>query len=199
MTDVTLETHPGPGAREYAEALARLRIEVFRAFPYLYDGDPAYEREYLETYFGCPEARVIIAKAAGKPVGASTAIPLEHEEKPFRSAVEEAGIEPAEVFYFGESVLLPAYRGRGIGKAFMDKREAPARAEPGRFAWAAFAAVERPVEHPKRPAGYRPLDGFWRSRGFVKRADITASFSWRDLDEHVESPKLMTFWLKRLD
>ena len=30
--------------------LARLRIEVFRDFPYLYEGDLDYERQYLSTF-----------------------------------------------------------------------------------------------------------------------------------------------------
>jgi hypothetical protein len=30
--------------------VARLRIAVFRAYPYLYDGDAAYEEAYLQTY-----------------------------------------------------------------------------------------------------------------------------------------------------
>ena len=32
------------------EDVARLRIAVFRTWPYLYDGDLAYEQEYLQTY-----------------------------------------------------------------------------------------------------------------------------------------------------
>ena len=39
----------GPAARPYAGALAQLRLSVFRAYPYLYEGDLAYETEYLET------------------------------------------------------------------------------------------------------------------------------------------------------
>ena len=37
------------------------------------------------------------------------------------------GIEVARLFYFGESVLLPEYRGQGVGHAFFDHREAQAR------------------------------------------------------------------------
>ena len=32
------------------EELAALRIEVFRDFPYLYEGSLEYEKEYLNTY-----------------------------------------------------------------------------------------------------------------------------------------------------
>lgn len=39
--------------------VARLRIEVFRAFPYLYDGDAAYERAYLQTYRDSADAILV--------------------------------------------------------------------------------------------------------------------------------------------
>ena len=33
----------------YIEALGKLRIEIFKEFPYLYAGDMEYERKYLNT------------------------------------------------------------------------------------------------------------------------------------------------------
>ena len=37
----------GNAVGEVLDDLARLRIAVFRDWPYLYDGDVAYERDYL--------------------------------------------------------------------------------------------------------------------------------------------------------
>jgi GNAT superfamily N-acetyltransferase len=93
-------------------------------------------------------------------------------------------------------VLDRAYRGRGIGNAFFREREAQARAHG--FATAAFCAVVRPEDHPRRPPGYRPLDGLWAKHGFVRRPDIVTTFHWRDLDEAGESAKPMVFWTKEL-
>jgi hypothetical protein len=39
-----------------------------------------------------------------------------------------AGGNVDHIFYFGESVLLPQFRGMGIGHHFFDEREAAARA-----------------------------------------------------------------------
>ncbi len=93
-------------------------------------------------------------------------------------------------------MLLPAYRGRGLGHRFFDEREAFARA--GGFAWAAFCAVDRPAEHPRRPAGYVGLDRFWGKRGFVRRPDIVGHLAWRDVGDTGETAKPMVFWLKAL-
>ncbi len=40
----------GKGLRESLGEVARLGIEVFREYPYLYEGSEAAEQEYLESY-----------------------------------------------------------------------------------------------------------------------------------------------------
>ena len=44
---MTIDVAPmtGAGLADVLPALAELRITVFRAFPYLYDGDAAYEAD----------------------------------------------------------------------------------------------------------------------------------------------------------
>lgn len=100
------------------------------------------------------------------------------------------------IYYFGESILLPAWRGRGIGHAFFDRREAKAR-ELG-FATTCFCAVVRPSDHPARPADYSPLDPFWRSRGYEPVDGLVGDFAWKDLGEDWERQHPMQFWVKRL-
>lgn len=195
---VTLQRLTGADLRARIADLAGLRISVFRAFPYLYDGDLAYEARYLETYLKAPESALIAALDGETLVGAATALPLADETPDVIAPFPEHGFDPAEVFYFGESVLLPGYRGRGIGVAFFEEREAWAR-RLGRFRIAAFCAVERPDDHPRRPADYQPLDAFWRRRGFAPLPGMATQFSWQDLDESAESPKRMLYWIKRLD
>ncbi|WP_027351645.1 GNAT family N-acetyltransferase [Halotalea alkalilenta] len=187
----------GARMRDHVDALARLRIAVFREFPYLYDGDIDYETRYLDTYARSEQSLCVLAIDAGRPVGAATGIPLDAETEECRRPFEAAGIDPAEVFYFGESVLLPAYRGRGLGVRFIDEREAYAR-RLERFRLCAFCAVERPLDHPRRPPGYQPLDAFWRRRGFAPAAGLATSFRWRDIDEATESAKPMNFWIKEI-
>ena len=47
---ITLECLSGAALLPHLDAVAALRIAVFRDWPYLYDGDAAYEREYLDAY-----------------------------------------------------------------------------------------------------------------------------------------------------
>jgi len=43
-TNIRIERRSGPALLPYIPELARLRIEVFRDFPYLYDGSLDYEK-----------------------------------------------------------------------------------------------------------------------------------------------------------
>lgn len=194
---VELRTLTGHDLDAALPELARLRIEVFRAFPYLYDGNAAYEEGYLRTYAETPGAILVAAidDAAGL-VGAATGLPLAGEPQDVREAVADAGLDVDATFYFGESVLREPWRGQGLGVRFFEAREAHARALG--YGLALFCAVVRPAEHPRKPDDYEPLDGFWRRRGYAPLPRVRSTFSWRDLDEAAESPKPMMFWGKPL-
>ena len=176
--------------------VARLRIAVFRAFPYLYDGDPAYERRYLQTYRDSADAILIGAFDGDRLVGASTGTPMEDHADDFGAAFSGQDIALGDIFYCAESVLLPDYRGQGIGHAFFDAREAHAR-QLGR-SHSAFCGVVRPADHPLRPADYAPLDPFWRKRGYALVAGAVAQFRWKDIDQPGETDHSLQFWMRRL-
>lgn len=195
--DLRILTGAVPALRDYLPDLARLRSAVFREFPYLYDGTPGYEEAYLQVYLDCAESIVVLALDDGHVVGASTGLPLAAETAAFKHPFVAAGLDPARIFYCGESVLLPAWRGRGLYKRFFAAREAHARAL-GRFDRMVLCAVERAPNHPRRPPGYVPLDAVWQRFGYVQRPDLVTTFDWQDLDEHAASPKRMVFWEKPL-
>lgn len=180
--------------------LADLRIAIFRDFPYLYDGSGAegraYERHYLSAYGQSTDAIVVGAYAGDRLVGAATAAPMADHADAFAQPFRARGIDIGGIFYFGESLLLPDWRGHGIGHAFFDRREAKARALG--FAFTSFCAVVRPADHPARPAGYSPLDPFWRKRGYAPVDGLVAHFDWKDMGDMVESRHPMQFWMKPL-
>ncbi|PWJ15004.1 GNAT family N-acetyltransferase [Jannaschia seohaensis] len=173
----------------YLDALAALRVAVFRDWPYLYDGDMAYERNYLRAY-QAPGALVVGAFDGDEMIGAATAAPMEHHAEDFAAAF--AGEDLTGIYYLAESVLLPAYRGRGLGHRFFDAREAEAR-RLGRGR-AVFCSVIRPRDHPARPEAARSHDLFWRGRGYAPLPGRIARFSWRDLGAPDETEKPLQFW-----
>lgn len=187
----------GEEARAFVNELAALRLKVFWDFPYLYEGTLEYEKNYLETYFKARHSFIFLVQDGDKIVGATTGIWAHEEEESFRKPFMDAGFDPSKVFYFGESVLLNEYRGKGIGKKFFQEREAHARSLPF-IERLSFCAVERPVDHALRPKDYEPLDTFWYSQGFKKVPGLVTQYEWQDRNDSSPTIKNMQFWMKNL-
>jgi GNAT superfamily N-acetyltransferase len=102
---------------------------------------------------------------------------LEGQKPDIQNPFREQGMDVAQIFYFGESVLLPQYQGQGIGHRFFDAREDAARAAGARKT--AFCAVIRPDDHPMRPG-------------------LTGTLEWQDLGDDFESAHVMQFWMRDL-
>lgn len=194
---VRVETCTGAAILPLLPDLQRLRVTVFRAWPYLYDGDPAQESAHLRAFVDSPLAAIIVAFGNGVPVGASTVLPLQDESANVRAPFEARGLDPARFFYFGESVLLQEWRGRGIGVAFFDQREAHAR-RVSDCDYTTFCAVQRPADHPMRPPDAVGLEAFWRKRGYMPYPDLACTMSWKDVGQAAPSEHRLGFWIKSL-
>lgn len=190
-------TCAGEAVAPYLEDLAQLRSAVFRDYPYLYDGSSDYESDYLAAYARSPRSVFVLALDDEKVVGAATGIPLQDDQPAFQMPFRKKGMALEQIFYFGESVLLHPYRGKGIGHRFFDEREMHARRSG--FKLAAFCAVERDEHDPRRPPDYRSNDAFWTKRGYHRQHDLFCELAWRELGQTEPSPHLLRFWLRSLE
>jgi GNAT superfamily N-acetyltransferase len=192
-----IESLCGASIASQLDALAALRITVFRDWPYLYEGTVDYERHYLQMYLDCPRSLAILVWDGDVCVGASTVLPLRDAPQDMQQPFIDAGVALDPIDYFGESVLLPAYRGRGLGVKFFELREAHARRHG--LSTCAFCAVERSDRDPRKPADYVPNDRFWLKRGYVRAPRLRTTLSWPDIGASVSTAKPMTFWMRTLD
>jgi len=177
--------------------LARLRMTVFRDWPYLYDGTLEYEEKYLKTFAAAKGAVVITAYDGNEMVGASTGAPMIEHADEFGEPFRKKAYDISKIFYCGESVLLKSHRGYGLGHAFFEGREAQAHTLGG-FTHSTFCRVIRPDDHPLKPADYAPLDPFWRKRGYAPVEGLIATYDWKDIDQSEETMHQMQFWMKAL-
>jgi GNAT superfamily N-acetyltransferase len=188
-----LEVVTGDAIAPLLPALARLRIAVFREWPYLYEGDQRQEEQHLAAFAGDAGAALIVARdAGGEVIGCATCQPAAQAGATITHALRS--LDLGRFAYFGESVLLPAHRGQGIGVGFFTAREAHARSLG--LSGAAFCAVVRNPNDPRRPPGHAPLDGFWGRRGYVARPDLSCIMRWREVGDDREMPHSLGFWLK---
>ena len=194
--DIDVRALTGPALEAALDGVAALRIAVFRDWPYLYDGNLAYERDYLKTYRDNPGALLVGAFHHGRLVGASTSTLMEDHAEAFSAPFRALGLALENILYGAESVLLPEYRGIGLGHRFIDLREAHARVM-GR-SHVAFCSVKRRADHPAKPENARTNDAFWLGRGYTPLPGVIAEFSWKDLGDASESVKPLQFWMREL-
>lgn len=192
--NIVLKTFLGSEAREIFLDLAWLRIEVFKAFPYLYLGEFEYEKKYLERYFNSKSFFLAALYDDNKIIGATTALKLNEESDDIKSPLIKANINPQTCFYFGESLLLENYRGKGLGNIFFDLRERYALAYSETQS-TLFCSVIRPDTHHLKPKNYHPLNQFWNKRGYQPQP-LFCEMSWKDIDQPNETVKSLQFWKK---
>lgn len=196
MKGLQIERLKGAQIEPYLQDLGNLRIQIFREYPYLYEGDRVYEQNYLKTYLHGSEKTLLIVKDHNQVVGASTALPLEFETVACQKPFIDNHYDLSKVFYFGESVLLPEYRGRGIYKYFFEEREAAAKAYGSQFV--AFCTVLRDEDDPRRPRHYVPLDPIWRRFGYQIQPHLKTYYEWKEIGHSESTLKPMIFWMKEL-
>lgn len=187
-------SYTGDQIKQFIPDIARLRIEIFREYPFLYEGDLDYEMRYLNKFTTLKEGIVVLAFDNSTLIGISTGYPFKSESKDIQKVFSDAGLKPEHYFLFGESVLKKEYRGKGIGKRFIKEREAYA-AQLG-YPHICFFTSIRPKDDPRRPSDYRPLNAFWESQGYKQRPDLVTEVSYKEIGEEEESNKPMIFWIK---
>jgi GNAT superfamily N-acetyltransferase len=193
----TFKRVTGADIAPYVDDLARLRIEVFREFPYLYDGDEDYERKYLQTYVKSARSLAVLVYDGAQLIGASTGLPMADETPEFQRPFVASGYDVGKVFYCGESVLRRAYRGRGIYKHLFQAREQHASELSG-IELCTFCGVRRAPDHPLCPADYTSLNAVWRRFGYTEHAELQTQYVWKDVDASEPTSKTMRFWIKPL-
>ncbi len=197
-SSVTFQTLSGDFGPALGE-VARLRLSLFREFPYLYEGTEEAEAEYLQTYVQARGALLVLARdeaAGGRVVGACTAVLLSAEGDDFLRPFVAAGLNPAEVLYLGEALLEHEYQGQGLGNELLDRAEA--HAQTLGLPMLAAAMVVRPDDHPQKPLGWRSPRSLLERRGYVMRPELDTTLSWLEIGESSPSPKPMRFWVKGL-
>ena len=197
--DIKILKFSGQEVEDHLQDLAHLRIAVFREWPYLYEGSLDYEKKYLQVYTQSKRSIVCLLKDGSKTVGATTGLPLSDEAEEFIKPFRDNSYDIDKIFYFGESIILPKYRGHGLGKDFFELREKHAQQALGdNLEYTCFGSIQRPLQHPLcNPQYYQLVYGLWKQHGYVPHPELVAHIPWQDIGEKVETEKPLIFWLKK--
>ncbi len=191
---IAMQLLTGPLVTACLDDLASLRLEIFREFPYLYDGVRDGELRYLGLYAETPDALVVTVTDAGKTIGAATGIPLRYETQEMISSFTLTGYPGEPIYYVGELLFYPEYRNRGLGQRLLSLVEERVRSL-GKYPTLTCATVERPQDHPLRPPDYTPIERFLARTGFALLPGVTTRLTWREIDGSTPA-HVMNFWSK---
>lgn len=183
----------GSEIQHYIDQLGRFRIQIFREYPYLYDGSIEYERTYLERYSRSPKSLLLMLQDALGIVGACTGIPLADEDPEFQNAF--AGENKEEVYCIGEVMLRADSRGKKLGSRLMST--ALGLIDSNQFKKISLCTVDRGLSHPREPLGYSPPDYLWKKYGFEKSGNLIAYLDWKDMGQDVETRKPLNIWFRQ--
>ena len=197
MTDIHVRAFIGPSLRTYVHSIAKLRVDVFRDYPFLEEPDLNQETLGLKKYLSSKESIGVLVFDNTTLVGVSLGIPLSLEREEIRRPFLDHCHDISDYFYFGESALLKHYRNRGIGHHFFDVREAHVK-HFKKYKHICFFDPTRPEIDPFKPADYLSLHDFWRKRGYVHYPDLQCHLTWKELHEDHPTEKSLSFWIKDL-
>lgn len=184
----------GTQAEQFFDDIARLRITLFSPYPYLYQGNTHYEREYLASYFSCERATIILLFDHDRVVGFSSSLPLEEESHDIREPFVHQKASLGQYLYIGEVMLEAKYRGKGLLRMFFDYHERGARSAG--FRYTLFMTVDRPDSHPQRPPYYRDLTPIWQHFGYEKSPQYTIRCAWPQVDTGATEINTLSVWIK---
>ncbi len=194
---IEITTYAGQAITQGLQAFQHVHATVFDDWPYLVITSTA-EQAYISYYAGIPRAALFVARHDGAPVGAATCLPLGDESYNVQVPFIERGWDVRRFFYFGEGVILKAWRGRGLGVRLFELRESHARAV-STADYAVFCSVRHPPDHPLRPPNATTNDTFWRRRGYTPMDGVACTMRWRSHGETESTPKTLDFWIKSLN
>lgn len=195
MTDIHVRSFTGSGIKPYVHSIAKLRMEIFREYPYFEEPHLERELQYLNMVCSCKEAISVLIFDGTTLVGVSLGLPLSIEEPAVLLPFKDKHLDTDSYFFFGDSALLKQYRGRGIGHHFFDAREAHVQ-QFKKYKHICFCV---PFPHEENePQDYIPLDDFWRKRGYIHHPDMRCTLAWVELGKTEVSTKQMSFWIKDL-
>jgi GNAT superfamily N-acetyltransferase len=187
-----MEIIRGQEIENYIDHLGRFRIEIFREYPYLYDGSIEYERVYLSRYSLNPESLLLILQDDRGIIGACTGMPLTGEDFEFQNAF--VGENKDEIYYIGEVMLRADSRGQGLGSSLLST--ALSLIDFSRFKKVSLCTVDRGLNHSRRPRNFCPPDYLWEKYGFVKSDNLLTYLAWKDIGDEIETHKPLNIWFK---
>jgi ribosomal protein S18 acetylase RimI-like enzyme len=185
--------------QEEKDFIAQSRINFYRGYPYLYEGNMEEERDYVKWFFSSPKSAVAFAYDGEKIIGFITGTPLVYFDEHFKGSADsfkKAELIPEDYYYLTDVIILPEYRGNGIAKKLCRMLEEYAKQLEFR---AGCFVNERHEKHPLKPAEYTDLDDIFIRSGCIK-LPISVIHNWKTImvdGNNQDQDHTLVYWHKK--
>lgn len=205
MSPFTFQSKSGPILIRQVEHddISRLIELNKKAFLLMAEENVVWSERQLQNHLRLFPTGQLVAIVDDAIVGAVASLIIQSSRDPYRGhtygGITDGGYfhnhDPQGDTLYGADVYVDPDC-QGIGHQFFDAREAQACKYRSRYA--AFCAVNREPDDPRRPETYRSLEPCWKKRGYIQQPDIKATFDWREVGKPLDSSHTLTFWIKEL-
>ncbi len=197
--NLSIKVFKGDEISPYVKGITDIAIEVYKEYPYLYDGTEEEYLPFIDYYSHSSFGIASLLFDGDRPVGVAIGMPLnemrDRFKDPLLAARPDENLE--KIYYLGEFLLINEYRGKGYGKKLYKQLENLVK-ENGEYSKLCFCKIVEWDYHPLMPNGYLPMDGFWIKQGFEICDDITVSVYWDDVGTNENSIHHLVYWMKNL-
>lgn len=193
--DITIKILRGQEMKPYLNMAAQWRIQEFKSFPYLYEGNLEYENMYMHECEKNSEATLIVGERGDEILGFTTGIPIGTMSDLLKSLRDKLP-NAHEYYYLAECIFAPTARGRGFAQKGIKLFEELVR-ELG-YKKICFLTVIRDDNHPLKPKGYLNKDPIWQ-RWKYQKTDLILEFPWPTIQADgsvIDFLNPMRFWEK---
>jgi hypothetical protein len=178
-SDYSIKVLTGAETQSLLPFVANLRINIFREYPYLYEGNFKEEMDDLEHCAQLLHNALAIAYYKNTPVGFLYGIPLTEFASHFENSVidlfKNKDLDPAICYYFADIIILPEHRGNHLSSRLFTALENYAQ-EQGYLSGSFI--TESHDKHPLKPDNYKSLDPLWNSLNYNKTG-LMSYGSWQ--------------------
>ena len=195
MTDIHVRSFTGSGIKSHLHSIAKLRTSALQDYPYSEAPNLQREMEHIRHISTCKEAIIVLIFDGHTLVGSALGYPLVWAAAELLKPFRDQGRKVESYFFFGESMLLKLYRGRGIGHHFFDAREAHVT-HFATFQHICFCVPYKTEE--KAPADFIPLNEFYRRRGYIHHPELAFHQIKHKVGQQTPVEVVDTFWIKEI-
>lgn len=191
-----VETYKGAEIAPYTNKIVQLANDLFKKYPYLYDGSDAEYTKHLTSYAQSRHGVVSIAFDGDKIIGVATGIPLSEAWEKYQSPFRAKGEDTSKIFYLGELLVTPEYTGKGLGQQMTKNVEQFAK-EKGFKTITAQVIDEKTVKE-TAPQNHYSMTNVLKKLSYQERPELKLISYWTNVNDSKDTPHQMVYWTKSL-